>query len=247
MTYKFDSRPLTRYLSFSRFIAMLELGLFVPKASLFEDPFEGVLQFASIATVPESVSQSDLLALKEWMYVSCWYDDHHESHAMWNIYGNSHESVAIQTTTYQLIKANWSFPERPHTYFDKVRYLRPTEVKDFDGASITVLVNKDKPIGFTPIYAAHSLFMKHKGYEYENEMRLVVVDPEASVNTNNPALGKYLAPGDSRELIQNIFIHPLAPQWFEDATRLIVERYKLEVRVTRSSLSHSQLTPTERK
>ena len=244
MAYKFDPRPLTRYLSFSRFIAMLELGLFVPKASLFEDPFEGVLQFSSILTAPESVSQSDLLALKEWIYVSCWYDDHHESHAMWNIYGSSHESVAIQTTTHQLIKANWSFPERPLTYFDKVRYLRPTEVKDFVETGVTVLVNSDKPSGFTPTYAAHSLFMKHKGYEYENEMRLVAVDPEASSIMKNPALGKYLSPSDSRELIQNIFIHPLAPQWFEDATKLIVERYKLEVKVTRSSLSHSQLTPT---
>lgn len=244
MAYGFDPKPLTRYLSFSRFLAMLELGLFVPKASLFEDQLEGVIQFTSEATAPKSVSQSDLLALREWIYVSCWYDDHHESHAMWSIYGSSHESVAIQTTAHQLIKANWSFPEKPHTYLDKVRYVRPGETADFAATGVTVLVDREIPGGFTPIYAAHSLFMKHKGYEYENEMRLVAVDPEASTTEKNPSQGKYLSPSASRELIEKIFIHPLAPKWFEETTQLVVKKYDLNVNVTRSSLSHSQLTPT---
>lgn len=244
MTYRFENHTLTRYLGFSRFVAMLELGLFVPKASLFEDKLEGVLQFTSDSSRPMSVQLVDLQALREWSYVSCWYDDHHESHAMWQIYGTAHESVAIQTTDKELIKANWTFPGRPLTYFDTVRYVDPTDPEAFKPTGVTVLANSDSPGGFTPTYAAHSLFMKHKGFEYEQEMRLVVVDPLATVQSSNPEPGKYLAPEASRSLIQKIFIHPLAPNWFEDLVRNLAIRFELDAPVARSSLSHSSLIAT---
>lgn len=241
MSYRFENHTLTRYLGFSRFVGMLELGLFVPKASLFDDKLEGVLHFASESARPKSVQLAELQALREWSYVSCWYDDHHESHAMWQIYGATHESVAIQTTDKELIKANWTFPERPLTYFDKVRYVDPADPVAFQPKGATVLVNREAPSGFTSIFAAHALFMKHKGYEYEQEMRLVVVDPLATANEQNPATGKYLAPEASRSMIQKIFIHPLAPSWFEDLVRSIATRFELNAPVARSSLSHSSL------
>jgi hypothetical protein len=241
MPYRFEPKTLTRYVGFSRFLAMIELGLFVPKASLFEDQLEGVIQFTSVATAPKSVSASELIALREWIYVSCWYDDHHESHAMWQIYGNSHESVAVQTTATELIKANWSFPEKPRTLFDKVRYVRPGDKVDFESLSATLLVNNDLPEGFVPAYAAHSLFLKHKGYQFENEFRLVALDPKATAAEKNPLAGKYLSVESSRQLIQKIFVHPLAPSWFEEVVRRTADRYQLQAVVARSSLSHSQL------
>jgi hypothetical protein len=241
MPYRYEKKTLTRYLSLSKFAAMLELGLFIPRASLFEDQLEGVLQFTSDATAPGSVACSDLKNLRDWIYVSCWYDDHHESHAMWQIYGNSHESVAIQTTTHDLTIASWSFPEKHHTLFDKVRYAVPGEVKDFEPAGVTVLVNHDQPQGFTASYATHSLFMKHKGYEFENEMRLVAIDPHASTTMRNPSPGKYLSVESSQKLIKKIFIHPLAPDWFEETVRRLTSRFGLSASVERSSLSHKHL------
>ncbi len=99
----------------------------------------------------------------------------------------------------------------------------------------------DQPQGFLPAYASHSLFLKHKGYEFENEMRLVVIDPEASTVEINPNLGKYLSAESSQKLIQKIFIHPLAPHWFEETVRRLSSRFGLNAIVERSSLSHKHL------
>jgi hypothetical protein len=239
--YRYEKKVLTRYLSFSKLVAMLELGLFIPRASLFDDQLEGLLQFTSTATAPTSVSSSDLKILRDWMYVSCWYDDQHESHAMWQIYGNSHESLAIQTTTHDLTVASWSLPGQHHVLFGQVRYAVPGNIDDFKPEGITVLTNHVQPTGFTPSYAAHSLFVKHKGYEFENEMRLVVLDPNASTMTKNSSPGKYFSAEASQNLIQKIFVHPLAPEWFEETVHCLIKRFGLNAKVERSSLSHKHL------
>lgn len=241
MPYRYEKKTLTRYLSLSKLVAMLELGLFIPRASLFEDQLEGLLQFTSTTTAPTSVAFSDLKALRDWMYVSCWYDDQHESHAMWQIYGNSQESVAIQTTTHDLTVASWSLPGQNHVLFGGVRYAVPGKIEDFKPEGITVLSSHDQPAGFTPTYAAHSLFVKHKGYEFENEMRLVALDPNASTEKRNPSPGKYFSAESSQKLIQKIFVHPLAPEWFEETVRCLAKRFGLNVPVERSSLSHKHL------
>ena len=241
MPYRYEKKILTRYLSLSKLVAMLELGLFIPRASLFEDQLEGLLQFTSTTTAPTSVSFNDLKALRNWMYVSCWYDDQHESHAMWQIYGNSHESVAIQTTTHSLTVASWSLPEQNHVLFGEVRYAIPGNIEDFKPEGITVLTNHEQPTGFSPTYAAHSLFVKHKGYEFEKEMRLVVLDTNASSEMRNPSPGKYFSAEASQKLIQKIFVHPLAPVWFEDAVSCLTKRFGLNATVERSSLSQKHL------
>lgn len=38
-----SDKMLTRYISFTKLISTIEQGLFIPKATLFEDEFEGVL------------------------------------------------------------------------------------------------------------------------------------------------------------------------------------------------------------
>ena len=38
-------RLLTRYITFTKLISVLEHGLFIPKATLFEDELEGILYY----------------------------------------------------------------------------------------------------------------------------------------------------------------------------------------------------------
>jgi len=225
---------LTRYMRFASFTSTLAQGLFIPKATLFDDKLEGVLHYFNTDQATSVMTREEIRRCLEWVYVSCWYARSPESHAMWRLYGGRHdEAIAIQTSARQLRIASFNL-ERMHSSFDAVRYEEPEpRLGSRIGPGIEKLWEGQTP-GRT-IYAALFSFVKHVGYEFEQEVRLVSVDPDAQPDHENPREGVYLDPARTREMIRSIIVGPRAPDWLLELTRDLATRYGVDHAVIRRS------------
>jgi len=227
---------LTRYVRFASFASTLAHGLFIPKATLFDDKLEGVLHYFNADPATSGMTREEIRRCLEWVYVSCWYARSPESHAMWRLYGGRHdEAIAIQTSATQLRIASFELG-RMHSNFDAVRYEEPESQL---GSRIFPRIEKlwDGPTPGRTIYAALFSFVKHVGYEFEQEVRLVSVDPDAQPDLENPRQGVYLDPTKTREMIRRIIVGPRAPDWLLELTRDLATRYGVDhAEIRRSSL-----------
>ena len=110
-----------RYLRFSRFVWLLQKKqLWLSRADLLGDPWEitltgdqldHVISHAPITTLPlpkikpETAMERAKRIIPLWrreMFVNCWSNSDQESHALWRVYCDSPEGVAIQTTLTKL-------------------------------------------------------------------------------------------------------------------------------------------------
>ena len=232
---------LTRYIPFVKLISMLEQGFFIPKANLFTDNWEGSLHLFN-GEKDSFQTENQLIAAKEWVYVSCWYSDEPESHAMWNSYGQSNDSLAIQTThlDFKLAYDGSKF-EPMCSYFDKVRYHQPNNARKlYDQQSIYPFYASNESFLVRDSifsYLSLQLYHKHKAFSFENEARLVLVDNDATLENNNDKIGIHLSAEHSRKMLSKLILHPNSSSWFEDTVRKLIENtYKLDIPICKSSL-----------
>ena len=127
----FSDVEITRYMSMPQFVAFLSQGLFIPKATMFDDDWEGLARMFYYEESPTAKQNIDWA--KEWTYISCWYKSFEESMAMWHIYGKYTEAIAVHTSTAKLMevidKNNFlkQYPKRFNfvSYMDSKIYPRP--------------------------------------------------------------------------------------------------------------------------
>ncbi|WP_227674833.1 DUF2971 domain-containing protein [Psychrobacter okhotskensis] len=235
---------LTRYVSFVKLISMLEQGFFIPKANLFTDNWEGNLHLFN-GEKDHFQTEGELVTAKDWVYVSCWYQDEPESHAMWNSYGQSDDSLAIQTTNGDLKSAYSASNFDPMcSYFGEVYYQQPDSAYNlYDRKKIFSWFsnNNDFSVNGKISNLTYRLYHKHKAFSFENEARLVLVDNDATLESNNDKAGIHLSVEHSREMIKKIILHPNSSAWFEDTVhKLIKDTYKLDIPIHKSSLIGSK-------
>ena len=121
--------------------------------------------------------------------VSCWHKSEDESEAMWKLYSNSGQGIAIESTVKQLRE---SILHRDHLIIDSVRY------GDFDKDPI------DKG------YRHYGLFQKRRSFEHEKELRATIVLEEKDYG--NGAFVRC----DLNVLINNIYVSPFFDAYIKD-------------------------------
>jgi hypothetical protein len=117
--------------------------------------------------------------------VSCWHKSEYESEAMWRLY--SAECIAIESTIGQLQS---SFRDERSIIIENVRYM------DFENDSI------EKG------YKHYGLFLKRKSFEYEKEVRAIVL-------LNNDCRGT-LVKCDLDTLINCVHLSPSVRPYFKE-------------------------------
>lgn len=256
-------RRLTRYYSFAKFVDLLANGLFCAKATLFEDSWEGHV-FHSVSAQP--ANREALAAFvdraKEWIYVSCWNSSASESYAMWKLYGQNPEAVAVHTTSNRLkalmAQCTPNGPRGPMSVLSVVSYVEPVDgsFPELDPntaylASWGTLTNEDRHKWRNLM--ATCLAQKPTAYAYEQEMRLMLLDGSApgfweiaDVPPQTPA-GFRITQNDFAAVIDRISVAPDAPPWFIDVVRETMSRFGIDpsrVPVSRSTLFDG---PTKRR
>jgi hypothetical protein len=99
-----------RYTDFTKFVSLLENEKLVfARADQLDDPYEGALSREGVRLFRESVQKAGgpqdavdmylrhVPQFREQMFISCWYVSDHESAAMWKLYLQSPEGVAIRS------------------------------------------------------------------------------------------------------------------------------------------------------
>ena len=110
---------LWRYMDLSKFVSLLsKKSLWLARADTFKDQSEGKFHFEMRETLKEAYKKfifhkDDMVEdendfqnfLIKNAYISCWHKNDHENMAMWEIYSQSTEAVAIKTTVQDLVSS----------------------------------------------------------------------------------------------------------------------------------------------
>lgn len=245
--------PIWRYMDLSKFISLLSSSaLFFCRIEKLGDPFEGRttkvnrefwdtlkenrgkdpnLKF--YADMPDQVidhfvsNQSKVGDLVRRMHhVNCWHMSEHESAAMWKVYAQSSDAVAIKSTYEKLRKA---LPRS--VYIGEVRYI------DY---------NVD---GFNEGNLFNYVLCKRHSFEYERELRAVIIDPteidqgaSASIDARiRKVEGGSLVGFRMADVMDGVYVSPTSTMLFADVVKDLCLRYGLSVPIFHSSLADDPL------
>lgn len=155
-------------------------------------------------------------------YINCWHLASHESIAMWKIYADPF-GVCVQTRYQQLcdsfIDDKWSsYSNLDRIYIGIVNYIDRTTM--------------GMPRGnmFWP-YMHKSI-----GYAFENELRCFIFDRNSMNNSNSATYIRTKI--DIATLIENIYLHPEAPNWYYDTIVELCSRYEINsLQIHKSNLA----------
>jgi hypothetical protein len=189
-------------MSFAKFVWMLQKKqLWLSNAEYLGDKWEAMPNRQQLNTIANRQSLSSsfeaaldetkkkIKALREQTFINCWTASMDESYALWHLFCPSSEGVAIQTTIERLVNSV-SLPVLEVTYSPKIDI---NTIPD-----IYKLVTQKRPI-----------------FEYEHEVRIVLVHDFSNIDPRNP--GKWLGTGigwDPDQHLENIWVHPDATFWF---------------------------------
>ena len=161
---------------------------------------------------------------REWIFVNCWHKNSEESYAMWRIYSNNNESIAIQTTYRQLSDL---LPK--DISLCMIRYI------DYEKVVL--------PTGYPVQFAIY----KRKAYKYENEVRAIKTgefpiedrtDHKAIFSEEKLIPGEFV-PVDLNQLIHKVIISPISKNWFFDVVKTVSKEFNINVPIEKSSLNNA--------
>jgi hypothetical protein len=242
-----------RYMDFKKFLSMLEnQALFFSRLDVLagKDPYEGLLtnlnarlEEVEYSEVPEEIWKAQGITEKIWVaiqaskvdsrrfvkrqrefaFVNSWCVSEHESAAMWPLYTESGEGIAVQSTFNHLVESLASYGDFD-VHIGEIRYL------DYNTEAI--------PQG----NVLSPLITKRKGFEHEKELRALIWNGKDSLHNKEPdsALGLSV-PVDLNQLIDNIYVSPESPQWFLELVVGITKKYEMEKSVIQSDLMSKPL------
>ena len=217
----------------SKFLSLLsKRELWLARSDTFKDKREGIFHpamkleldaiYESLITQGNIPSDSDIknaddyqLYLKNNSYISCWHKNADENMIMWEIYGQTENSVAIKTTAKSLKNSfdlNDLMKFSLEVALDEVSYAEPGSVRSEQ--------NSRQPF-----------FIKRSHFFFEKEVRLYLRAKHAK-SVDNAPLG-YSIPVDLAKLINEIYVHPDAQDWFFESIKDVVQKYGIKALVTK--------------
>jgi hypothetical protein len=227
---------ITRYMSFPKFVSFLKDGLFIPNGKLFEDKWEGWLPIKIMRKEAIKSYIETFHALAQWIYVSCWHKEECENYAMWKIYGQISEAVAIDTTMDKLKMAYLNDYPNTLAILDEIDYALKENQEQKYFSRVLRLINK-KPIEVgigQNYYHMKFFFFKDKGFDFEHEVRLVALDESFNLKASNTKAGIYVNFRSVESFIQKVKISPTAPKWFEGLVSDLLKRYGIATKIEHS-------------
>lgn len=236
-----NEQKIWRYMDLSKFLSLLEdKALFFTRADRFNDKFEGSYTKTNIegtVTSDSSITDEEYKNLikqlvpfsninRKFNFINCWHINEYESEAMWNLYSQSSDAIAIQTT-YNKFKLSFKNTHE-HVYIGKVKYI------DYNKEYI--------PIGNVFYPYLH----KRMSFKHERELRALVSKyphlkkGESIINREVAEFGINI-PVEIDTLIENVYVSPLASRWFADLVQKLIYRYGYNISVIHSRLSEEPI------
>lgn len=231
-----------RYMSFAKLLDLLLTSeLFFSCADKFDDPFEGSLTKPTFDKLNSWTNNSKSFQAHRESYrqitgISCWHMSHVESVAMWDLYLNNDEGVAIQSTFNHLVL---SFNNTDKEIgLSEVRYI------DYENFEFESLKSDGKKITFN-FY--EPFVHKRDFFSHENELRAIYLNNPSPDHLYTGPLTKDIHANhvmgagtrvqvDLSELIQTIYISPRASGWFKELVITTLKKFDYNFVVADSKL-----------
>ena len=208
-----------KYLDLSKFLdLLLSKKLFMSRSDKFEDQYEGTFSEPTFEEIKKlSENNPEFLnyykSHREKVVVSSWHINEYESFAMWQIFTQNSEGLAIQSTIGRLQEA--LKPEKNYTQFiGEVNYI------DY----------KKEYIPFDDMF--FPFLFKRKSFQYEREIRIIsdLSDSKLSINDG------VKIDVDIDQLIEKIYIHPKSENWYKKLVIELVSKLGYQIEIEKSDL-----------
>lgn len=208
-----------KYLDLSKFLDLLLCKkLFMSRSDKFEDQYEGTFSeptFGEMKKIAENKPQflDYYKTHREKVVISSWHSNEYESYAMWQIFTQNSEGLAIQSTIGRLQKALDS-DLNYEQHIGAVNYI------DY----------KKEAIPFNDIF--FPFLFKRKSFQYEGEVR-VISDVTKYGHSINDGLKIDV---DINCLIEKVYIHPKSENWYKNLVFQLMEQLGFNFTIEKSDL-----------
>lgn len=208
-----------KYLDLSKFLdLLLSQKLFMSRSDKFEDQYEGTFSEPTFEEIKKlAINNPDFLDYykthREKVAISSWHINEYESFAMWQIFTQNSEGLAIQSTIGRLQKA--LEPEKNlKQYIGQVNYI------DY----------KKEYIPFDDLF--FPFLFKRKSFQYEREVRIISDTSDTKININDGIKINV----DISQLIDKIYIHPKSENWYKNLVIELVSKLGFDIEIEKSDL-----------
>jgi hypothetical protein len=208
-----------KYLDLSKFLdLLLSQKLFMSRSDKFEDQYEGTFSEPTYEEIKKlAINNPEFLNYykthREKVAISSWHINEYESFAMWQIFTQNSEGLAIQSTIGRLQKA--LEPEKNlKQYIGQVNYI------DY----------KKEYIPFDDMF--FPFLFKRKSFQYEREVRIISDTSDTKININDGIKINV----DISQLIDKIYIHPKSENWYKNLVIQLVSKLGFDIEIEKSDL-----------
>ncbi len=208
-----------KYLDLSKFVdLLLYKKLFLSRSDKFEDQYEGTFSEPTFEEIRKlSINNPDFLDYykthRKNVVISSWHINEYESFAMWQIFTQKSEGLAIQSTLKRIQDA---------LVYDKNFEQHIGEVNYIDYKKEYIPFNNT----FFPF------LFKRKSFQYEREIRILT-----DVTSQNLTIDNGLKVDvDINTLIEKIYIHPKSENWYKNLVIELVQRLGFDFKIEKSDL-----------
>ncbi len=208
-----------KYLDLSKFLdLLLSKKLFMSRSDKFEDQYEGTFSEPTFEEIKKlAIDNPDFLNYykthREKVAVSSWHINEYESFAMWQIFTQNSEGLAIQSTIGRLQKA-----VKPENNYDQ--YIGEVNYIDY----------RKEYIPFDDLF--FPFLFKRKSFQYEREVRILTDTSKSTIKLNDGLKINV----DINQLIEKIYIHPKSENWYKKLVIELVERLGFDFEIEKSDL-----------
>lgn len=233
-----DETKLWRYMSFSKFLSLLETSaLYFCRIDCFSDNLEatqpnGAGRFAATTENPWQVFEKlcvdkQLEIYRNMTFANCWHINEQENPTMWENYvmAQGNEGIAIQTCFQNLVEC-----------FNTNRVLTNLKMEYID-------YNREFLDYGYPNYPVY-LSIKDVKYKYENELRVITLEKEypqfdADEGDMNEKIEVYSHRGELikielKKLIHKLYLSPNSTTRFKESIEQLLHKYGITVPVIKS-------------
>jgi hypothetical protein len=233
---KSEQAVIWRFMDFTKFLSILDRRcLFFPRSDKLGDPFEGSAPFKNWKKLGKTEKHGGVEFFahgvneiehrkksREDLYVSCWCMKKYESAAMWGLYTQVNQGVAIKSTVEHLHKS------LPSKYLGDCLFLGVVNYINFNEEAM-----REEDV------VTNRLFYKRKSFEHEAEMRAILIaSPGGPFSPNENGLDILV---DLETLIDQIYVGPGSPDWFLDLVKSTSLKFGIKKEIIRTSLDDDAL------
>lgn len=228
-----DEEVLWRYMDLPKYLSLLSsTSIWLARSDTFKDKREGIFhpamkkdlekfynQMSQSPDFHEDLPIKNVSEFQEYLscntYISCWHKSLKENMVMWEIYGETENSVAIKTTALKLKDSfcvDTVYKEALEVALDEVSYM--------NSENLASEKNYRQPF-----------FLKREHFAFEKEVRLYFRS-RISHSVSDAPYG-YKIQVDLDKLIDEIYVHPDADDWFFEAVKDLTKKYGIQKKVSK--------------